>query len=532
MKKLVFALFISCLVYATQAQNYWQQQINYNINVSLNEKAKSLTGTVSLEYINNSPDALSFIWFHIYPNAYKNDKTALYQQIINDKSRKEKLQENNWGSISGLNFTVGGKPAKTEAHPIHIDVIKLILPSPLAPKSKITIATPFTVVLPKYFSRSGYDGNQIMACQWYPKPAVYDADGWHEMPYLDMGEFFADNGSFNVNITLPTDFIVSASGQLTTATEANMYKKLGKFNATARTKENGKGFKPMLYKAAKKGTKTLNYKIDNVPDFAWFADKDFIIAYDTLKLNSGKIVDAYSFFHNKKESLWYQSIDYVEDATRFYSSQIGEYVYPIVQAVEGPKNNSSGGMEYPTVTIITSPDANPKSLDAVIAHEVGHNWFMCMLASNERMHTWQDEGLNTFYQFRYEANKYKDISSMGGGLPEEWRAKPADEFLDILYSAVGKMIPMEGAIETPAADFATSDSYGMVSYFKTAIWLDIIENKLGKDVFDKAMQAYFKTWLHKHPKPNDLKKAFEDASGSNIDELWALLNESGSLTKK
>ncbi|RYY42762.1 MAG: M1 family peptidase, partial [Chitinophagaceae bacterium] len=121
------------------------------------------------------------------------------------------------------------------------------------------------------------------------------------------------------------------------------------------------------------------YKAHNVPDFAWFADKDLVIQYDTIQLASGRSVDAFSFYHNTPNSLWKNSIDYIKDAVHFYSNVIGEYDYPVVQAIEGPKNNSSGGMEYPMVTLITSPDAKAKTLDAVITHEVGHNWFMSML---------------------------------------------------------------------------------------------------------------------------------------------------------
>ena len=172
------------------------------------------------------------------------------------------------------------------------------------------------------------------------------------------------------------------------------YKTLGGENTVKRSS------KPALYVPAdKKANKTLSWSAYNVPDFAWFADKDFVIEYDTVRLPSGKIVDAFTYYHNKKKTLWESSIDYVKNATRFYSDQVGEYAWPVVQAVEGPKNNFSGGMEYPMITLITSPDAKPESLDGVIAHEVGHNWFMGFLGSNERMHGWMDEGMNSFLNF-------------------------------------------------------------------------------------------------------------------------------------
>lgn len=523
MKKhfLTFLLSLSSLSIFAQ-QNYFQQHLNYNIDVILNDKDKTLTGKETIVYKNNSPSTLDFIWFHIWPNAYKNENTALFKQIRNDESRKKKLADVSYGSIDGLNFKVDGKTAATEAHPEHIDIIKVLLPKPLKSGDSITIATDFNVKLPSYFSRSGYADKQFMVTQWYPKPAVFDKDGWHAFPYLDMGEFYSEYGNYKVNITLPQSYIVGATGVLQNADELEVYKSLGAKNTTTR------GNKPALYVPKNPtGTKTLAYAAQNVPDFAWFADQDLVIQYDTVKLGSGKVIDAFSYYHNKKNTLWVNSIDYIKDATKKYSAWIGEYEYPTVQAIEGPKNNSSGGMEYPTITLITSPDAKKETLDGVITHEVGHNWFMSMLGNNERMHTWQDEGFNTFYQFRYEAEKYKSNSMFGAdNIPAQVKALPTDKFLASIYGAMFN-IPMESAIETPAADFKTSEEYGLISYGKTALWLYILESQVGKEKFDKAFQDYFAGWKNKHPTPADFKASFEKSLGVNLDQYFELLNKKG-----
>ena len=181
--------------------------------------------------------------------------------------------------------------------------------TPLQPGDSVTIATPFKVQLPPYFSRSGYEDGEFMACQWYPKPAVFDKDGWHEMPYLDMGEFYSEYASYNVNITVPSDYVVGATGVLQTPSEANAYKKAGSYNTAHRDN------KPQLYQPlSKEPNKTLSYYADSVPDFAWFADKDFVIEYDTMHLQSGKIINAFTYYHNHKNTLWKKSIDYVKDA--------------------------------------------------------------------------------------------------------------------------------------------------------------------------------------------------------------------------
>lgn len=526
MKKCFFPVLMLIAIGLNAQQAYWQQQLSYTITADLNDKENSITGTETIIYKNNSPSSLDFIWFHIWPNAYKNETTALFQQIKNDSSRSKKLENPGHGYIDKLAFTVNGRPAKTEPHPDpqYIDVIKLLLEKPLAPGDSITISTPFYVLLPHYFSRSGFDNGEFMACQWYPKPAVFDKNGWHEMPYLDMGEFYSEYATFNVSITVPSDYIIGATGSLQTKEESDAYKKIGSENTRDR-----KG-KPVLYTPTSASpTKTLKYYAEQVPDFAWFADKDFVVQYDTVQLQSGKVIDAFSYYHNKKNTIWENSIDYVKDGVRKYSEWVGEYGYPVVQAVEGPANNSSGGMEYPMITLITSPSAKKEALDGVIAHEIGHNWFMSMLGSNERLHTWMDEGLNTYVQFRYEAEKYRSNSIFGDEIPADLKKLPADKFLEIIYDAISKSLPMQSAMETPADKFPNSDEYGIVSYIKTALWLYLLEASVGREKVEAALKNYFHKWKFKHPEPADMQAAFEEAIGSNLAKFFELTKKEGAF---
>lgn len=506
------------------AQPYWQQELRYDIRAELDEGEKTITAFETIVYKNHSPHTLDFIWFHIWPNAYRHDSTALRMQIRNDAARADKETQAGFGAIDGLSFQVDGQPARTEAHdnPQYIDIIKVLLNEPLASGDSVTISTPFKVTLPPYFSRSGYAGTQIMACQWYPKPAVFDQTGWHAFPYLDMGEFYSEYADFNVTLTVPAAYVIGATGSLTTEEELQAYKKIGRTNASERRK------KPTLYEPTPgRATKTLTYHAENVPDFAWFADKDFVIQYDTLRLASGKIIDAFSFYHNKKKTIWTNSIDYIEDATRKYSGWIGDYEYPTVQVVEGPKNNSSGGMEYPMITLITSPDAKEESLDGVITHEIGHNWFMSMLGSNERAHTWMDEGLNTYYQFRYEAEKYRANSIFGESIPSNIKELPSEQFLNVIYTAIHQNLPMRSAMDIPADEFPDSGEYGIVSYVKTALWMYILESAIGQDRLDLAVQNYFNKWRHKHPQPADMQAAFEEAIGGSLDDFFRLTKQEG-----
>lgn len=516
-------LLIAISLHLTAFSQYWQQQTDYKIEVALNDQQHTLKGFLTLDYTNNSPDKLDYIWFHLWPNAYKNDNTAYARQIFRDKDGKKRWKEmKDKGSMDSLDFTVNGVKAKTEAHPEHIDIIKLILPTTLAPGTKTTITTPFFVKIPTYSSRSGHLGQSYIICQWYPKPAVYDSKGWHPMPYLDQGEFYSEFGNFDVKITLPSTYVIGATGILQDANELNKYRDLGMAN-------HGADRKPAKYSPlVSSPVKTLQYKGENIHDFAWFADKEFVIRYDTAQLPSGKIIDVFTYGYEKGNKHWLNSTSYVEDAIRHYSTWVGEYPYPVAQAVEGPQNVMSGGMEYPMITLITSPTADEPRLDAVIAHEVGHNWFYGILGSNERKHAWMDEGMNTYYQFRYEAEKYKSNSIFGDMLPNEVKEKPLAEFQGLIYNALSQL-PMEEAIETHSADFPDKDKYGTVVYIKTAIWMYILELTIGQNKLNDAVKSYYQEWKFKHPYPEDFKAAIEKEIGMKADKLFEILNKKGPL---
>ena len=507
----------------TPARPYWQQEVHYHISTTLNDQDHSLKGSESIEYINHSPDTLGFLWFHCWPNAYKDKTTALYRQLsqLDDRMVKlDKIKEN--GYIDQLDFTIDGRKALTRSHPLYSDILRVELPAPLPPGGRITISTPFFVRIPSYFSRLGHDKDSYMITQWYPKPAVYDRKGWHEMPYLDQGEFYSEFGSFDVRITLPSSYVVAATGTLDTREELAEYKAIGRQNRTGKA--------PLLsYHARTPGAmKTLDFHGENIHDFAWFADKAFFINYDTLRLPSGKVIDVFSYYRPQGNRQWMHSTAFMKDAVLHYSKWIGEYAYPVVSAVEGPGNASSGGMEYPMITLITSPKAGRQELDGVIAHEVGHNWFYGMLGNNEREHPWMDEGINTFYEFRYEAEKYRGNSMMGSFIDPKYRDKSAEEYQAAIYRSL-KVVTINEPVETPAAAFPSEFDYGMVVYVKAAEWMFLLEKALGKENFEKGMQAYFSDWKFQHPYPEDLRESLERSTGLSLEKDFDLLNKAGTF---
>ncbi len=534
MKKLILFAIIFCIANTTFCQKlstikideYWQQQINYKIDVTLNDLDNSLDGFVKMEYFNNSPDTLHFIWIHLWPNAYKNDKTAFTDQTLENGGTSFYFSNNDKrGYINRLDFKVNGNITKTEDHNQHQDIIKLILPEPLAPNTFVKIETPFHVKLPKIFSRSGVDGQTFQITQWYPKPAVYDRKGWHPMPYLDQGEFYNEFGNYEVQITLPQKYVVAATGELQNTDELNWLK-------TLKNNSNTKEPKTKLSKNKLKEdpiptggkTKTIQFKQNNVLDFAWFADKAFSVKSDTILLPSGKIITAFIYYYKNNEEFWKNSIAFTKQAIQTKSKWLGEYPYNIVSIVDG---GQGGGMEYPTITVLES-GGSEKMLDYVINHEVGHNWFMGILASNERMHPWMDEGMNTFYDNRYSQLYYGNTNiDLVQTKSSFINNRMPDDIQNTLLKTV-TAVKKDQPIETKSEVFSALN-YNLVAYVKTGEWMNLIESKLGLSLFDKSMQEYYTRWKFRHPYPEDFKNTLEEISNQNLDSIFSLLHKKGNL---
>jgi hypothetical protein len=501
-------------VHFSAASQYWQQHVDYTIDVTLNDKEKTLDAFEKIAYTNNSPDTLYFIWFHLWPNAYKNDRTAFTdQQLELGNTAFYFSGKEQRGYINRMDFKVDGITSKTEDHPQNIDIIKLVLPKPLPPHQTVTITTPFHEKLPFNFSRGGYDGQSFQITQWYPKPAVYDKNGWHPMPYLDQGEFYSEFGSFDVRITVPRNYVVAATGILQNGDEKEWLLQRSGFQWQPK-KQKVKSKSGIVktvkqeFPASSTETKTIQYKQDSVHDFAWFADKRFIVNTDTCQLPSGTVINVYSFYTPQEASTWKNSVQYAKASLRFYSNEVGEYPYNVATVVQGPES-FGGGMEYPTITVI-SPVSSPKELDQVVAHELGHNWFYGILANNEREHPWMDEGINSFYEYKYMQAKYGTTK--------------ANELL-FQTTAVRKT---DQPIETASVDF-NQINYAASAYHKTAEWMQMLERRVGTNAFRNQMHLYFEQWKFKHPQPEDFKAIFQPNLEPNTDDFFSLLNSKGIL---
>ncbi len=516
LRLIIFCAIISLPTLSAQ-KAYFQQTVNYTIAVALDDQKHTLTGTIDMEYINNSPDALPEIWLHLWGNAFKNRRTAFAKQKLEAANGEFYFSdEKDLGYFKNLDFTVDGLKATWKVERDNPDIAKLTLAQSLAPGARIRIATPFLLKIPASFSRLGHVETSYQITQWFPKPAVYDNRGWHAMPYLDQGEFYSEFGSFDVTITLPENYVVGATGRLETATEkaflvrkeAETREKLRKYNSTARIKIPAKQALALdTFPVSSSTMKTIRYTASRVHDFAWFADKRFNVTKDTARLVSGETVDCWAMFTNSDLNLWQKGASYVRRSTEFYSEHVGAYPYPHATAVHSALS-AGGGMEYPMITVIGDA-ANAKSLDEVITHEVGHNWFYGILGSNERDHPFLDEGINSYYEQRYMRQYYGggDLTD-GKGLPKKlWNVAQQGSPVE-----VGCLMLSREHIATPPDSYSddfTQLGYGLQVYMKTAKCLRWLEESLGTERFDQAMQAYYQQWQFKHPYPEDLAAAWK-----------------------
>lgn len=581
MKRILIVLGLACLSNATIAQTKgnWQQEVNYTIQVTLDDQSHMLRGVEEFVYTNNSPHTLNLLYIHLWPNAYKNSKTALAKQLM--MSGKDYLYRNDpqyQGFIDSLDFRADGQRLQWMLDSKHIDIAELMLNKPLAPGEKVVISTPFRVKLPSgQVSRMGHIGQTYQITQWYPKPAVFDEKGWHQMPYLNQGEFYSEYGSFDVSITLPENYTVGATGELQTEREIKRLNLLAEYNGVNSLKpSNGDTTDPVyhfqenlekelipigMYRAAdipnrrsdmdwskidkhyddsssgkfssnQKSApvmKTIRYTQSQVHDFAWFADKSFRVLKGQVVLpRNGRTITTWAMYTKGSEELWKpHALEYLHDGILKYSEWNGNYPYSQVTAVDGTIS-AGGGMEYPNVTVIGGV-SNKEELEVVIVHEVGHNWFYGVLGSNERDFGWMDEGLNTLNEMRYVAEKYPKntrLTDMARGMAKKLGLlglSHKDEG-DLMYRCMASF-GVDQPIQTLSTDFSSAN-YGVVMYQKTGLVFYYLKAYLGDSLFDVCMQSYFDRWKFRHPQPEDLRAVLEEVSGQKLGWLFDDLIES------
>ena len=511
---------------------YWQQRADYKIKIKLNEDTRSVEGSETITYTNNSPLTLKYIWLQLDQNIFAkesiNNLTRPWgggdSSVDFSTLRRQNFMDKFEGGFQELSIKINNKSADTNLVGTHV---RINLDQPLKPGESTSLDIEWAYALVEenaVRARNGYetfeDGNDIfLMAQWYPRVTVFsDYEGWHNKEFIGNGEFTLEFGDFEVDISVPSDHVVSATGVL--LNENDVLNPIQK----KRMKQARKSEKPMFIitpdeaydNELEKSTdyKTWSFKAENVRDFAWASSRKFIWDAAGYKQDSKEnpLVMAMSFYPKEGEPLWSKySTEAVMHTMKVYSKYSFDYPYPTAQSVNGPV----GGMEYPMITFNgprteleddgtrTYSRSEKEFLIGVVIHEVGHIYYPMIVNSDERQWTWMDEGLNTFVQ--YLAEQEWDINYRSDRGEPRWMT----EFMSSTYQ-VPIMTNSESLLQ-----------FGNNAYGKPATALVVLrETILGRELFDQAFREYSVRWKFKRPTPYDFFRTMEEASGVDLDWFW------------
>ncbi len=510
-------------------RDYWQQRADYKIKATLNESNNTISGEETITYYNNSPDDLSYLWIQLEQNVNKkgNEDFGSINNSIKEGMTSRQMQF----LTRAIDFPAGysikyvkdseGNNIKTMVNNTMMKVkLNTHLKSGESTSFSIAWSYPITDRSMYLLSREGYeyfpadDNTVYLIAHWFPRMAVYnDTEGWQNQQFQKLGEFALEFGDYDVEITVPEDHIIAATGLLQNS-ESVLTKTQRK-----RMDEARKSFdKPVMIitqeeakaneKQKSKKQKTWKFKAKNVRDFAFASSRKFMWDAQAVKLPTNTVM-AMSFYPKEGLPVWQEaSTKAVMHALEVYSEATFDYPYPVAISV----NTSNIGMEFPMISFNGGRPKNGKISNAAkqgmigtIIHEVGHNWFPMIVSSDERKWMWMDEGLNTFLHQRTVAERYPDFNSV---TPKS-------------------IVPfMSGDKNILRPIMTTSDSelmsqFGANFYLKPTVGLQMLRNSIiGKELFDEAFKEYANRWKYKHPNPGDLFRTLEDATATDLDWFY------------
>ncbi|RSC95069.1 M1 family metallopeptidase [Tenacibaculum singaporense] len=478
-------------VHKQSSQGYWQQHVDYTMDIDMDVKTYQYKGTQKLVYTNNSPDALNKVFYHLYFNAFQpNSQMDVRSRNIQDPDRRvgdriSKLSPSEIGYIKVNSLKQNGSIVKYETVGT---ILEVTLNKPIQPGESVTFDMIFDAQVPKQIRRSGRnsaEGVALSMTQWYPKMAEYDFEGWHTPPYLGR-EFHGVWGDFDVTLHIDKNYVVGGTGYVQNPQEV------------------GHGYedktKPLNLPSGDK--LTWKFTAPNVHDFTWGADPEFI--HDTYKMDNG--IDLHFLYKKTLDAEYLENWKKLQPKTAelmtYFSEHIGQYPYKQYSVIQG----GDGGMEYAMCTLITG-QRKWGSLFGVTAHELAHTWFQFLLATNESKHPWMDEGFTTYISNKAE----NEILGEGKENPH------AGSYRGYNYVVKNNI---EEPLTTHADRYHTNTAYGVASYSKGNIFLSQLEYIIGKENVAKTLKKYFEDFSFKHPTPNDIKRTAEKVSGLQLD--WYL----------
>lgn len=492
---------------------YWQNRADYNISAVLDETQNKVSGTVTITYKNNSPDALPYLWLQLDQNLFKEGSrgNSLIKAGSRYGARGEKVEGGY--TISGLNVAQKGKDLKFTSI-IEDTRMQIRLDRPLAANGEvITLKMDFSFIVPKNGSdRMGHletqNGEIFTIAQWFPRMAVYDdVTGWNTLPYWGASEFYCEYGDVNFSVTAPASHILMGSGELLNPQEVFTAEQLKRWNAAKNSDQK------IAIRSAQEVTDpksrpsgkqlTWKFKMNNTRDVAWASSKAFVLDAARINLADGKkslAVSAQPVESNGDDS-YGRGVEYVKASIEHYSNKWFSYPYPM--AVNIASNIS--GMEYPGI-VFCGWKAKNGDVWGVVDHEFGHSWFPMIVGSNERKYGWMDEGFNTFINgissAEFNKGEYKS-PAVDMHKVARYLANPEREFIML----------------TP--DAMEEKNIGVNLYSKPGWGLNLLRDQiLGEDRFDYAFKQYISHWAYKHPTPFDFFRSMENAAGEDLSWFW------------
>ncbi|MEC9135675.1 MAG: M1 family metallopeptidase [Bacteroidota bacterium] len=482
MKTNKFLLILLAFCSLTYSQNYWQQSVNYKMEVDIDVKTFKYSGRQDLLYTNNSPDSLKKVFYHLYFNAFQpGSEMSVRVKTGKDKNTRfdtdiDSLRPDEIGYLKVLNLKQDGVTLKNE---LSETILEVLLSDPLGPGESTRLTLDFEGQVPKLVRRAGRnsaEGVALSMAQWYPKIAEYDYEGWNAEPYLGR-EFHGVWGDFDVTLTIDKKYIVAASGYLQNPDNV------------------GHGYSDSKGKA-KKGKLKWHFVAPKVHDFTWSADPDYV--HDTFKGPNDVMLHFFYKDNAQYNENWKNLQPKTAELMRFYNQTIGEYPYKQYTVAQG----GDGGMEYAMLTLITG-NRNFDSLVGVTAHELAHSWFQHVLATNEMKYEWMDEGFTTYISTLAE----DEVLNKNNFFPLE------RSYNNYLYLALsGKEEPQQ----TNANRYEYNLAYELSAYSKGAVFLGQLGYVIGADKLAKTLKEYYRLHKFQHPLPNDFRRIAERVSGIQL----------------
>ena len=477
-----FRIFVLICYFSGFSQNYWQQSVDYKMNVEMNVEDYTYTGEQQLTYTNNSPETLHKVFYHLYFNAFQ-PGSEMAARVNNGKDKNTRFNVN----IDSINYNQQGylkvydlrQDGKSIQSVLSGTILEVTLIEPIKPGNSTIFSLNFEGKVPDLIRRSGKNSSEGVAlsmAQWYPKMAEYDYEGWNAEPYLGR-EFHGVWGNFDVRITLNKKFTVAASGYLQNPEEV------------------GHGYSEGKGKAKKKKL-SWHFYAPNVHDFTWSADPNYI--HDTFLGPNGVELHFFYVDNPKYNSTWKKLQPKTAELMEFFNKRLGEYPYKQYTVAQG----GDGGMEYAMMTLITG-NRSYESLLGVTAHELAHSWFQHVLATNEMKYEWMDEGFTTYIS----TLAVEEVLNKKSLFPF---SSSYDNYFYLVSS--GKEEPQQ----TNANRYIYNMAYEISAYSKGAIFLAQLGYIIGESKLNKTLKSYFEEFKFKHPTPNDFRRVAERISGIQL----------------